>query len=190
MKILLMNALTKLMNISKIKPNIMTPEQLMQPRWKVIEWYPDSEFKVGDSENRICSILFKKLEWWQDRSSQDMPQYILRDNAGLVYKVTHWDIHHSGNAIAWCDGEAVIASYCQPATEADFNSQPNTENLSSDYFQNTPTISYKEFREMWNEVFYQNLQNGNTLLLEKLMNFQNTVFEKTKQKIKNWQDKI
>jgi hypothetical protein len=74
----------------------MTVEELLQPRWQVIADYPKSLYHVGDilnggyrSEDLIyCDTngprwsnyphLFKKLEWWEYRKREDMPQYIKR----------------------------------------------------------------------------------------------------------------
>jgi hypothetical protein len=72
----------------------MTPEQLMQPRYKVIADYPKSIHPVGtiidagwQSEDllycdwdgprcRDFPHLFKKLEWWEEREEKDMPEYV------------------------------------------------------------------------------------------------------------------
>ena len=79
----------------------MTVEELLKPRWKVIADYPKSLYHVGDilnggwrSEDLIyCDHdgprwshyphLFKKLEWWEERKPEDMPQYLKDTVKGL-----------------------------------------------------------------------------------------------------------
>lgn len=70
---------------------MLTPEQLMKPRYKVISNYPNSihtiediiENKDGDIVDVIayynCSYypnIFQKLEWWEQRNVEDMPEYV------------------------------------------------------------------------------------------------------------------
>jgi len=72
----------------------MTTEELLKPRYKVIADYPKSLYHVGDILNagwrsedliycdhdgprwRDYPHLFKKLEWWEDRKIEDMPEYL------------------------------------------------------------------------------------------------------------------
>jgi len=75
----------------------MSIEELLKPRWKVIVTFPDNRnYEVGsvldrdwcryvndedESEGVIWKIsdfphLFKKLEWWEERKVDDMPEYI------------------------------------------------------------------------------------------------------------------
>lgn len=86
----------------------MTPEELMKPRYKVIAGYPNSPYEMGllittdewlwvNSNLRLADKdvdkyphLFKKLEWWEERSVEDMPEYVKKDNS-QVYKVKEWD---------------------------------------------------------------------------------------------------
>lgn len=81
----------------------MTPTELKQPRYKVIADYPGNPFPVGTilipdlshgelyspiagyslSAQRIYekdahkySHLIEKLEWWEDRADDEMPEYV------------------------------------------------------------------------------------------------------------------
>lgn len=68
----------------------MTNEELMTPRFKVIEDYPNSLFKIDEiltgNERLFCDKnserysdfpnIFKPLEWWQERSLEDLPKYL------------------------------------------------------------------------------------------------------------------
>lgn len=77
-------------------------EDLLKPRWKVIADYPKSLYHVGDILNagwrsedliycdhdgprwRDYPHLFRKLEWWEDRKPEDMPEYVKLE--GKYYK--------------------------------------------------------------------------------------------------------
>lgn len=61
----------------------MTTEELLKPRYKVIADYPNSPHKVGEllyqsetttSLTRYSDYphLFKRLEWWEERTLDDM----------------------------------------------------------------------------------------------------------------------
>lgn len=71
----------------------MSNEELMRTRFLVTELYPGTSFSIGDiitmdsdSAKEIGFItysayphLFRKLNWWQRRTEQDMPEYIKTD---------------------------------------------------------------------------------------------------------------
>ncbi len=89
----------------------MTTEELLIPRYKVIADYPDSSFKIEDilfpfyvedstesgrwyvQEDRdytwinpsLYPAIFKKLEWWEERSLEELPEYVESDNT--IYKL-------------------------------------------------------------------------------------------------------
>lgn len=86
----------------------MTREELLKPRYKVIADYPRSNFNIGDiwpdvaaewttkeqidytlEEMSKYPSLFKKLEWWEEREPEDMPEY-LKHYDGEVVKVEAW----------------------------------------------------------------------------------------------------
>lgn len=94
----------------------MTPEELLQPRWKVIADFPKSSYNIGQilipffikdeglqkwyiqddydySWIRIedYPAIFKKLEWWEERDVQDLPQYIKFNDSGDIYKVIEYN---------------------------------------------------------------------------------------------------
>ena len=96
------------------KNRTMTPEQLMQPRFKVIADYPDNHrWNVGtildrdwsrypgDDETKepIWKIsdfphLFKELEWWEEREVEDMPKYVKSiANGSIVKEVTTYSLN-------------------------------------------------------------------------------------------------
>lgn len=82
-------------------------EDLLKPRYKVIADYPQALWEVGaiiptevhsikNLSNEMIAFydkyphLFKKLEWWQERKVEELPEYIKHKN--IVYKVDEWDI--------------------------------------------------------------------------------------------------
>jgi len=89
--------------------SMMTPEQLMMPRYKVIAGYPRSEsdgFAIGDiitdggaavnrnQNNHVVPTvdflsypaIFALLQWWEERSREDMPQYVKIDLGGGAWQ--------------------------------------------------------------------------------------------------------
>lgn len=85
----------------------MTVEDLMKPRYKVIADYPMSPFAVDkiiefdkdevhtDKNHNRWNIsafkfhphLFRRLEWYEERSIEDMPEYVKHITAGTPVKV-------------------------------------------------------------------------------------------------------
>lgn len=125
----------------------MTPEQLLQPRYEVIADYPNSPFTIGEilsdygtltrpsfiqrsSGNQIrvdvvdkYPHLFRKLEWWEKRKPEDMPEYVKYQNNYLVYKVVHNFIGLNKTMCKIYDGKINIRrhyEFFQPATLQDY----------------------------------------------------------------------
>lgn len=88
----------------------MTKEELLKPRYKVIADYPGSPYKIGDilfymkSYSTVSYLptttycdkfirienyphIFRKLEWWEEREEQDMPEYVKYVPKDKVLKV-------------------------------------------------------------------------------------------------------
>lgn len=94
----------------------MSIEELLKPRIKVIERWPDmdkNKYYVGqiitlpcyersskqwfiqDEESKIYDAyfdsyphLFKRLEWWQERDEKDMPEYLKYKSK--IIKIDKW----------------------------------------------------------------------------------------------------
>jgi hypothetical protein len=135
----------------EIDTNPMTPEELMKPRYKVIADYPLSRFIIGSivegQKGRFDEWffeingkelpfditqyphLFKKLEWWEERKLEEMPQYVKEFNSlykiGEVIKVAEWNMgdeepnipcfrDETDNSFTWVRG-------FHPATEEEYN---------------------------------------------------------------------
>jgi hypothetical protein len=85
----------------------MTKEELLKPRWKIIAAIPFKEeedfWKVGEILDRDWGWhgndedgfkyhisdyphLFKKLEWWEERKVEEMPEYLKWRDTGVVCK--------------------------------------------------------------------------------------------------------
>ena len=84
----------------------MNTEDLMKPRYKVIADYPGNIWMVGtimdlDMSKQLVSFydkyphLFRKLEWWEERKIEDMPEYV--KCLGFVRKFKKW--HHQENGM-------------------------------------------------------------------------------------------
>jgi hypothetical protein len=125
-------------------------EQLLKPRYKVIGLWPNSGgTKVGDiiqieldntgfhfggathfgpvvSEEKLKSYphLFKKLEWWEDRKPEEIPQYAKPIKAPeYVFRAEFTD-----TGMVYCKNIKGEVSYHQaniflPATEAEYLNQ-------------------------------------------------------------------
>lgn len=102
---------------------MLSKEELLVPRFKVIADFPYNPFNIGqiltpffveDSPNikkwyvqnnydyswinvEEYPAIFKKLEWWEDRSFEELPEYV--KNADGVYK-TYFSIP-SKNGSLW-----------------------------------------------------------------------------------------
>jgi len=85
----------------------LTPEQLLQPRWKCISRYPGNPFKVGQViiKHKFASgkwyvpdymydpddfpEIFQPLQWWEYRQPDDMPKFLKTNpsfaTSGLVF---------------------------------------------------------------------------------------------------------
>jgi hypothetical protein len=89
----------------------VTVEELLKPRYRLVTDYPSIPAKVGDviSENSPAHLLnylfrsiqtldeldrfrdiFKKLEWWVDRSEHEIPEY-------LKYSDRYLHFYHLGH---------------------------------------------------------------------------------------------
>jgi hypothetical protein len=128
----------------------MTKEELLRPRYKVIADYPNGAYEIGavietyesamaralNLENEDCKIclldypaLFKKLEWWEERKPEDLPEYLKCVRTpdqihfpGEVYKMK-WTGYMWGRTEK---GVAVIETNCYtPATLEEYNTYTN-----------------------------------------------------------------
>ncbi len=136
----------------------MTVEELLKPRYKLISDYPGNQYlAIGDiielkeqwptkwftetlgsnddaftfSEAMLdkCNANFRKLDWWEERKLEDMPEYVKRPPemkflSNTVFKIDSWDETAS---VGWCSDHRinVRVDQCIPATEEDFLNQLN-----------------------------------------------------------------
>lgn len=120
---------------------MLSTEQLMKPRYKVIALWPDCDTSIGDiyihkdgiqSEENFCNDfdpyphLFKRLEWWEERDIRDMPEYLRIIKTAQIGKVSKWDkkdfCAHVGGYV-W----SVSFGAFLPATLADHTSYINSK---------------------------------------------------------------
>lgn len=114
----------------------MIVEQLLQPRYKVIADYPNSPFTVGEIVDLTneCFIgnslgydsyplIFKRLEWWEERKPEDMPEYVKRISDNAVFKLKSGQyvltlIEKIG--VDTYEFEYIVTAFL-PATKADYD---------------------------------------------------------------------
>lgn len=137
----------------------MTVQELMQPRYKVIALWPESEFKGGEiltnyapgmwgnkdyhfSESQLWferyPHLFQKLSWWEHREEKDMPEYVKKEG-GKVYKVTEWDKREKEHMVwmilqdggSWAVQRGVM-EFFEPATPQDYTDYINKKRTGID----------------------------------------------------------
>lgn len=122
-------------------------EMLMRPRYKCIADFPFNNHEIGDIivdpsqeyyyEGRpkekcwplsTLPHLFKKLEWWEDRAPEDMPEYVKKGD-GTVYKIHSWAKSDFFGGI-WYDetNTKLWSNHCVPATSADYLSYTSKMN--------------------------------------------------------------
>lgn len=79
----------------------MNIEQLMQPKYEVIADYPEQKDSIGFiyegdgwskfwwNEMERCPAIFRKLQWWEHRKPEEMPEYV-KTESGIVVPVNEW----------------------------------------------------------------------------------------------------
>lgn len=115
-----------------VKKSHLSVEELLKTRYKVIAAYPHSIFDVGeilqignydghllykwvDGIGVECEEyevffkdyphLFQKLEWWQERSESEMPEYV-KDKNG-VYKIKNFAVKNECKVFEIYDFDAM-----------------------------------------------------------------------------------
>lgn len=87
----------------------MEIQKLLKPRYKVIASYPSSKYEVGSTIENIgenyCMFLneyphlFRKLEWWEERRPEDMPEYVKL--LSKPYNGSYWEVGAIVKVIEW-----------------------------------------------------------------------------------------
>jgi hypothetical protein len=130
----------------------LSVEELLKPRYKVIAEMPVLAFRIGEIYNAdfipikvnnqqiytrldIYPHLFKRLEWWEERTVEEMPKYIkfiadyMDFKKGSVYLFENWgdQLFERGEIpFRIKEGEYNLAAVpahfnqLQPATEAEY----------------------------------------------------------------------
>lgn len=126
-------------------------EELMKPRYKVVADYPGMPFLSDQiieregtngtddyyhpfNNKNIClnryPNLFKKLEWWEERKQEEMPEYVKFAADGMVKRITHWDMETSSPWFMYLEGDnrpyspgglSLENTHWLPATEEEYN---------------------------------------------------------------------
>lgn len=131
----------------------MTPEELLKPRWKVIADYPNSPFIIGqifvipnfdkdftkkywaDDKDKYPH-LFQRLEWWEERKPDEMPEYlkclspVFKWSKGDIIKVSKW-IECFGPSVRFYTDYTDKVTHSPfsfiPAAEADYTAYINQQ---------------------------------------------------------------
>lgn len=126
----------------------MTPEQLMQIRYKVIADYPFSIFSIGEIivsqkdgkfwqfeddgrwllKPELFPQIFKPIQWYEERAEGDMPEYMKFQ--GEIFKVgSHFTSSFNPPTFTkhGCriDDEFYPYYKLEPATEQEYNTYNN-----------------------------------------------------------------
>lgn len=139
---------------------MLSPEELLLPRRKVQNMWPDMGPQgyfdgqiitlTGESNGQRFAVintnhvydaffeafphLFKKLEWWEGRKPEDMPEYVKWDYQkgidntemkGFVSRATRWI---DGHQVVTESGTITSSSCWLPATEAEYLTYKNKNN--------------------------------------------------------------
>jgi len=129
----------------------MTTEELLKPRYKVIANYPNTVLLMNDIIELRYSVqlpqskeyvnigfagvrvwheeelkryphLFKKLEWWEERSADELPKYIKVKDTGHYTNENDKKWKQSGEVVE-TKNEIDSLYFYLPATLEEFNSQ-------------------------------------------------------------------
>lgn len=125
----------------------MTKTKLLLPRYKVIAGFPDSKFTIGETiemmafdidakefyDNKFLlesyysdyPAIFKKLEWWEERTVDEMPEYLKNKTAIPVTfsKVEKWEFEGKERWITLSGRMPFVALMwaIDPASESEYN---------------------------------------------------------------------
>ena len=112
-------------------------QELLKPRYLVIADYPGSYYDKGEivEEDYFYAHeggyhhsdyphLFRKLEWWEHRSKNDMPKYIKWTNPATkevsFFEVFQWLSNSAGVYVADIREYHLLIRDIEPATETEY----------------------------------------------------------------------
>lgn len=107
----------------------MSTEELLRPRYKVIAQYPFSPHPTGHIIKTAFGNkyfdqyphLFKKLEWWEQRDSEELPEYVKTPEG----KVRRLQVDDGDLMLDRCKLSWFNLSRCTPATLAEYEQYIN-----------------------------------------------------------------
>lgn len=129
----------------------MSTEELLLPRYKVIARYPDmdkhklyegaiitlnlqegNQWYLDTGKSKIYDAyydgyphLFKKLKWWQERSLDELPEY-LKNTKGKVFKLDYYGQGAIRLHAVWIIEERAFSKPVEllmPATKEEYEAQ-------------------------------------------------------------------
>jgi hypothetical protein len=124
-------------------------QELLLPRYKVIADFPGNPYVLGaiiklkseedarirgslgylhwDFNIKMYPHLFRLLQWWEDRTEEEMPRYVKLKH-GKVYKVKRYTLGKYWYARLFGHEASIPVQSVIPATEAEFLHQQNLNN--------------------------------------------------------------
>lgn len=134
----------------------MAVEELLRPRYKVIERWPDMgrdayyqgeiiilkafDQKQWSVKRGPCTLydaffdsyphLFKKLEWWEERKIEELPKYVKSKRTGVVYGLV-LDYIKKSMWLDSCELTLNLSAYA-PTTREEYNQYTNKQKEATD----------------------------------------------------------
>lgn len=119
-------------------------QELLKPRYLVsTPWYPSNNYQSGDIVTpdkftgwhpKYSPVIFRRLEWWEDRDVKDMPEYLksnINDKnwyGNVVFEKVDMFYGDNNEYVALVDRDEMM-QYCTswylPTTETEYLNQTN-----------------------------------------------------------------
>lgn len=121
----------------------MTAEQLLKPRYKVVIEFPMGKYSKGDiiegkkavvhygtdeGENDEYDLssypkIFRPLEWWEDRTENELPKYVKAKSGGRVAILRDIPENESSRWCMYLDSESIPydPNGFEPATKDEYD---------------------------------------------------------------------
>lgn len=91
-----------------------------------------SDGSYGEDFFKDYPHLFKRLEWWEERAKEDLPEYIKGKTTGHLYQVKEYHYLDTEEGMALTiNGRWRILRDMQPATLEEYTTYINTQKLKA-----------------------------------------------------------
>lgn len=133
---------------------MLSNEELLKPRYKVIADYPFNSHTIGEiiidpadddysqaNPNKSWPLLslphlFKPLQWWEERGFADLPEYVKHNpdsslqsinGSAAVFKATWLESPECRYWVNIGDENTIHADHIIPATESEYTAYQSTQ---------------------------------------------------------------